>query len=97
MHSPTKDDHISHLLKHSGAGFKLASDENGTFLRSKLFADEEAAREILAEINSKMQLAFIDVETDPGGSGWYITYNASQAVKNHFASEDMSLERQPKP
>ncbi|MDX1836688.1 hypothetical protein DIZ81_00290 [Legionella taurinensis] len=96
MHSPTVEDRIIHLLKHSGAGFKLANDENGTFLKSKLFADEEAAREILAEINSKMQLTFIEVEADPGGSGWYITYNASPVVKNHFGSEEIAEERQPK-
>lgn len=86
MNTPTTDDQIIHLLKGCGAGFHLVQDGKGIVLKSKLFADEEAAREILAEINSSMPLHDLVMEEDAEGSGWYLVYPASATMKPHFST-----------
>lgn len=97
MFHPKNEDKIAKILKDSDAGFKVASDTNGNFLKSRLFSTQTDAASVLVNIRSKIDLSYIAIEVEPGGRGWYIVYNANPAVLNQFPHEGIENNNLPEP
>ncbi|WP_019216119.1 hypothetical protein [Legionella tunisiensis] len=97
MFHPKSEDKIAKVLKDSDANFRVSSDTNGNFLKSKLFSSHADAASVLADISSKIQLSYIAIEVEPGSQGWYIVYNANPAVLSQFPHEAIKNENFPEP